>query len=399
MHDVKGERLRQLRTARGMTQQELSDATGGLVTKQSISKYERGKSQPSPKVLRALAEAFGVKTADLFRPPAANVEFVAYRKGSTLGKRKQEQVESLVTRELEKRLRLQDLLGQVRDVDIPVQHWSVSTPADAEQAAEDLRTRWALGHDPIASVTDVLEDRHVYVIPIEAPDTFDGISALAYEDETLIGAAVVCQDGRPGERQRLNLAHELGHLVLDVDSSDDFSEEDAAFRFGAALLVPAEALRRDVGHRRSTIQLQELLLLKRHYGMSMQALLYRMRDLEIISEHHYTQWCIQINKQGWKTSEPQEMEPEQPSWFRRGVLRAFSENLLSRDEAQQMLGEEIEDDSETSALQRRREFMERPLEERREIMERQAEELRQHYEDTIDERDEIQGGDIVEYDE
>lgn len=399
MRDVKGERLRQLRMACGMTQQELSDATGGLVTKQSISKYERGKSQPSPQVLRALADAFGVKTADLFRPPVANVKFVAYRKDSGLRKRKQQQVESLVTRELGKRLRLQDLLGQVRDVDIPVEHWSVSSLDDAEQAAEDLRNRWDLGHDPIASVVDMLEDRHVYVIPIDAPDSFDDISALAYDDDILVAAAVVCQEDRPGERQRLNLTHELGHLVLDVDVSDDLTEEDAAFRFGAALLVPAEALRRDVGRRRRTIQLQELLLLKRHYGMSLQALLYRMRDLDIISEHHYRQWCIQINKQGWKTSEPEKLEPERPTWFRRGVLRAYSEELLSKDEAQQMLGEETDDEGETSALQRRREFMDRPLEERHEIMEHQAEELRQHYEDTLDERDKIRGGDIVEYDE
>ena len=398
MHDVKGERLRQLRTARGLTQQELSNATGGLVTKQSISKYERGKSQPSPQVLRALADAFGVKTADLFRPPVANIEFAAYRKDSGLRKRKQEQVESLVTRKLEKRLRLQDLLGQVRDVDIPAEHWSVSSLDDAEQAAEDLRNRWYLGHDPIANVVDVLEDRHVYVIPIDAPDSFDGISALAYDD-TLVAAAVVCQKDRPGERQRLNLTHELGHLVLDVDTTDDFTEEDAAFRFGAALLVPAEALRRDVGRRRRTIQLQELLLLKRHYGMSLQALLYRMRDLDIISEHHYRQWCTQINKQGWKTSEPEELEPERPTWFRRGVLRAYSEELLSKDDAQQMLGEEIDDEGETSALQQRREFMDRPLEERRKIMAQQAEELKHHYEDTLDEREEIQGGDIIEYDE
>jgi acyl-CoA reductase-like NAD-dependent aldehyde dehydrogenase len=49
-------------------------------------------------------------------------------------------------------------------------------------------------------------------------------------------------------------------------------------------------------------------------------------------------------------------------------------------------------------LERLRKFMELPLEERREILRRQAEELKQHYEDTADERQEWQGGDIVEYD-
>lgn len=380
-----------------MTQQDLSDATGGLVTKQSISKYERGKSQPSPKVLRALADAFGVKTADLFRPLEAIIEFVAYRKTSSLGKRKQEHVESIVTRQLEDRLRLQDLLGQIRDVDLPIRHWNVSSPRGAEQAANELRTLWDLGHDPIANVTSILEDRHVYVIQIDAPDKFDGISALAYKDDAPVAAAVVCQDGRPGERQRLNLAHELAHLVLRVDASDDFDEEDAAFRLGAAFLLPADALIRDVGSRRSTIQLQELLLLKREYGMSMQAILYRMRDLGIISQNHYTEWCIRINKQGWKKSEPNPLPPEQPSWFRRSILRAYSENLLSKDDAERMLGEILEEESEMTELKRRRELMKLPLDERRAIMRRDAQALTQHYEETTDERRELQRGDIIEY--
>lgn len=50
-------------------------------------------------------------------------------------------------------------------------------------------------------------------------------------------------------------------------------------------------------------------------------------------------------------------------------------------------------------LLRRRLFMILPLQKRREIMHRQAEELQQYYEDTLDDRDEIQGGDIVEYEE
>lgn len=56
-------------------------------------------------------------------------------------------------------------------------------------------------------------------------------------------------------------------------------------------------------------------------------------------------------------------------------------------------------DNVPASLQRRREFMERPLAERRKIMERQAEELKEHYEDTIDERDEIQSGEVLVYGE
>jgi Zn-dependent peptidase ImmA (M78 family)/DNA-binding XRE family transcriptional regulator len=381
-----------------MTQQDLADATDGLVTKQSISKYERGKSQPSPEVLRALARAFEVRIADLAREPVADIEFIAYRKSSRLGKRKQEHVQSLVRRELEDRLHVQDLLGQVRDIDLPVKHWNVTSPQDAENAAMELRRLWDLGRDPIANVTSTLEERHIYVISLDAPDKFDGISALAHdESDEPIAAAVACQDGRPGERQRLNLAHELAHLVQRVEESDDFDEEKAAFRLGAAFLVPDRALKRDVGTRRQTIQLQELLLLKQRYGVSMQALLYRMKDLEIISAHHYKQWFIQISKQGWRTSEPEELPRETADWFRRSVLRAYSEELLPKKEAERMLNERIERKAKDDALIRRREFMKLSPEERGKILRKQAEDMASYYEEHKEETDEFQGGDIIEY--
>lgn len=398
MSDIKGKRIRQLRLARGMTQQALADATGGLVTKQSISKYERGKSQPSPVVLRTLADVFGVKTADLFRPPTARIEFVAYRKKSRLGKRTQEQIEHFVRHRLEQRLRLQELIGQLRDIQIPVQQWHVTTLNDAEEAAEALRETWKLGVNPIASVTDVLEDRHVHVISLDAPDSFDGISALAYDNDTPIAAAVVCQADRPGERQRLNLAHELAHLVLDVEASEDFDEEDAAYRMGAAFLAPRDAVFREVGTRRHSIQVQELLLLKRYFGMSMQALLYRMKDLEIISQHHYTQWFKHINKMGWRKSEPEELDSERPTWLRRSVLRAYSEELLSQEEAERLLSESIDDEDTSGPLVKRRALMELPMEERRKILARQAKAAKEHYKQNSEWR-ELQGGDIVDYDD
>lgn len=397
MQDVRGKRIRQLRLARGMTQQQLADATGGLITKQSISKYERGKSQPSSVVLGKLAEVFGVKTADLFREPAARIEFEAYRKFARLGKRKQEQIESIIQRKLEIRLRLQDLLGQLRDVEVPSKMRTVCSLEEAEEAAGVLRDDWDLGRAPIANVTDVLEDHHVHVLSIDVSDDFDGVSVYAYDNGTPLAAAVVCHQGRPGERQRLNLAHELAHLVLDVKETEDFDEEDAAYRMGAAFLAPAGPLLRDVGERRQSLQLQELLILKRHYGMSVQALLYRLKDLGVISQHHFKQWFIHLGKMGWRKEEPEELPAEEPKWLRRSVLRAYSEELLSKEEAERLLGEPVGGEDETpTSLIRRRSFMELPIEERRRILARQAQNLQEHYEEDS-ERKELQAGDITEY--
>ena len=53
-----GERLRQLRRARGMTQQELAEKLH--MTKASVSAYETSGKYPSVEVLRKLAELFRV---------------------------------------------------------------------------------------------------------------------------------------------------------------------------------------------------------------------------------------------------------------------------------------------------------------------------------------------------
>ena len=69
---------------------------------------------------------------------------------------------------------------------------------------------------------DVLEDHHIHVLEIDTSDQFDGIAAVAYDErKNRKAAAVVARQRLPGERQRLDYLHELGHLVLDVSPACD----------------------------------------------------------------------------------------------------------------------------------------------------------------------------------
>lgn len=56
--------LRGLRVGAGMTQQELADKLG--VTHISVSRWETGKSIPSPKHIKEMADMFGVDGKDIF---------------------------------------------------------------------------------------------------------------------------------------------------------------------------------------------------------------------------------------------------------------------------------------------------------------------------------------------
>lgn len=62
---VDGERLRQLRRERALSQRDLSRLTG--IAHDSISQLETGKRDAQPRTIRKLAEALGVKPKELMK--------------------------------------------------------------------------------------------------------------------------------------------------------------------------------------------------------------------------------------------------------------------------------------------------------------------------------------------
>lgn len=402
--DMFDRRLKQIRLARGYTLEELAAKTGGFITKQALSKYEKGKIRPSALVLNKLAEALNTKAATLYREPSVSVEIIAFRKASRLPKKELARIESYVKNALEERIQLQELAGlSVETLDeksarrkntgnrLPVQAMPIKNLEDVETAAETLRSKWNLGLDEISNMTETLENHSVHVIDISTKHKLDGVAAVALVGKNQVKAAAVAnKTGVPGERQRLNLAHELGHLVLDIPKNVD--EEKAAFRFGAAFIAPSEIILNEVGTHRSSIQLEEFFMLKRRFGLSIAALMYRLRNLNVISESYYRRWCIEINKLGWKQREPNEIKTEQSNWLRRVVLRSLSEGFLTAEEAARFLGESVEHEEPFSLIEKKA-FLKLPLEERRKLLAEQAAKLSSVYNENPD-VDGIGGGDF-----
>ena len=373
-----GKRLRRFRVARGMSLGALAAAIDGSVNPQTLSKYERAELQPTTIMLNQIASALGVKSAQLWGEPSCDVEWVAFRKRARLSKREQERIQSFVAEEFEKRVQLQELICKGNTLDISMFGATACNLNDAETAAITLRNTLNLGIDPIANLIDVLEGHHIHIIEVDANEAFDGISAVARDtNENLLAAAIATRSGVPGDRQRLNITPELGHLILKICGNVD--AEKAAFRFGAAFLAPAEQVRRDIGEKRNRIEKNELFYLKRRYGMSIEAMLFRLKDLRIITDAYYRQWCIQINKFGWKKREPLEMPPEKPERFHQQVRRALSEELITETEARQLLNDTVELPSDT-ALSERRRFLQLPQQERHRILSAQAKEMVDFYE-------------------
>jgi len=373
-----GERLNQIRLAQNLTLDALAMKIGGIVTKQALSKYEQNQAQPSPLVLTKLSTALGVKASYFLSPSQVTVKFVAYRKATSLLPREKARVESVVAQCLEDRVRVQTLIGQTKTDFLPWNQLEISSLEDTEIQANHMRAMWDLGASPISNVVGTFEEHQLCVLSIDADEKFDGISALGHDNTgNILAGAIVSRQGVPGERQRLNLTHELGHLVLKVPESID--EEKAAFRFGSAFLVPADRLIKAIGTKRSYINISELLILKKQFGISIQALLHRMLELGIINDSYYRRWCIYINKTGWKKQEPDEMAEEKPQWLNMNLSRLVAEGAINRDEAERMLGTSIDVDEPQNIVQRRA-FLKIPVDKRRQLLAKQAKLLSEYYE-------------------
>ena len=325
-----GERIRGARIAAGLTQESLAQRLrdeGMPITKQAVSNYEAGKRTPSPMALMRVANALGVTPSSLLRKTAASVEWISFRCQSKLGEREKKRIQVLAEREAENRIHLEGILSERPNAAFP-SPIEVATPDEAEEAAMAVRARWGLGDSPIASLVQTAEAKGAIVVSFDRPGVeFDGLSGRVNGSVPLIVANATASS----DRIRFSVAHEIAHLVMNVgDQASVKKEEQLAHRFAGALLAPASGIREGFGSRRRSVGLNELALAKRTFGLSMQALLFRLRDLAIITDGHYSYLCKDLSMRGWRKQEPVSYDGnEEPMKTRQMVSRALAEGIIS----------------------------------------------------------------------
>ena len=328
-----GQRIKQARKANYMSLRNLAERVE--ISPMAISKYERDLDTPSSGVLLRLVQALGVSIDFLFRPMTMTVQLQAYRKHAASGVKAEEAIQMRIQEWLERYLEVESFFpDEQRTVSLTTR--PIRSMDQVEDIALELRTNWSLGLDPIENLTQLLEDQGVKVGLVSGFEHFDACTFIANGIPV-----IVSKDELPGDRQRFNLGHELGHLILDVEKGLD--PEAACHRFVGAFLAPAQAVRFELGSRRTTLDMNELYLLKRKYGLSMQAWIFRAKDLGIISENAATRLFQHFRANGWHRNEPGEALPtERPLRMERMIYRALAEDLISRSRAQELLGEPLQ---------------------------------------------------------
>lgn len=298
-----GEAIRVARHAQGITQEDLADRAG--VTQAALSRWENDLRKPDDDAIAALADALGVtaallKSAD--RIPGAMAVDAHMRRRATAPATAWRRLEARLNMH---RLHTRRLLHEMNlraELSIPLLDPVDTSPSTA---ARVTRMQWRLPTGPVRHLVQWMESAGCLIIEEDfGTSRVDGLA------QWVDGTPVILINSRmPTDRRRLTLAHELGHLVLHSEHMSPDTENEAN-EFAAEFLMPAEVIRPEL--RRLTLgRLQDL---KRHWLVSMQALIERARSLRVLPPADRTRLYKQISARGWRTAEPvsDELPDEKP---------------------------------------------------------------------------------------
>ncbi len=296
-------RLTQARFAAGLSKAKLADLVG--VTPAAIGQYEAQVVSPRRELLPVLARELDVPV-DYFatgrpigRVDGSQAHFRSLRSTTARDRAKAiafiEQVWEL-TFSLEKKVRFPA-------VDLPLID---RDPVDPVSAARKLRERWGLGTKPVKHLTAVAESRGVVV----------SLLTLANADVARVGAFSTSHLARPvvvvtPERAmsvfvyRFTVAHELGHLLLHSEAAPgDHQQEREADQFAAEFLTPHAQI---INLLPRTVNLARLDEISRHWGVSIDSLLLRMKETGSVSDVSIRRGYQKLNQRrssGLETVEP-----------------------------------------------------------------------------------------------
>jgi Zn-dependent peptidase ImmA (M78 family)/transcriptional regulator with XRE-family HTH domain len=323
-----GEAITTARRALGFTQEELAEAAG--VTQAALSRYENDLREPESEALTRLADALGVTV-----PFLRSASSVRGAMAVDAHMRKRATAKATTWRQLEARLNMHRMHVRhlMEEVSLRAQQ-RIPTfdpiDTDAADAARMVRMQWRMPIGPVRSLVRWVEAAGCIVLAEDFGTTrVDGLSQWV-DDYPVMMINVAA----PVDRVRLTVAHELGHLCLHSFEPTLAMEEEAT-RFAAEFLMPEEVIRPQLRN----LTLGRLHDLKREWGTSMQAIIERAYDLQVITSAKRTNLYKSLSNRGWRTREPlsDELPPEAPA-LAQSISEAMADKGLSREEIAEMAG-------------------------------------------------------------
>lgn len=348
------ERIREAREARGYTSEAFAELLG--VTRQALAQYEGGQTLPRPEIMSKIIGETAQPTTFFTtakRHASPNLGHPFWRDLT----RTKTKYRNRTVRRLEWAL---EITKQVeRFVDLPklslpsIQfdtEWPEDVWVDAvEKAATAVRHHWGLGSEPIDHLERHLEANGIVLVQDKVlTDDMDAVSRwqsgrpyILYAEETVSAVRV-----------RYNLAHELGHIILhagvEVNSKNLSKIEKQADRFAGAFLLPQATFAREAFRT----SLNHFLFLKNRWQVSIAAMIYRARDLKILSENQSKYLWRQMNAENIRRKEPLDgiIPIPKPRLLRDAIKLLFESGVQSPKQFQEDLALSARDIAELTTM-------------------------------------------------
>lgn len=320
-------RLSLAKRRRRLTGKALAELTG--LTPVTISRLETAHNEPEPETVDALAKALGFPRAfffgddiDGFEPDAAS-----FRSLTAMSAKEREAAFAAGALAV----LLADWVSERFNLPTP-DLVDLSQERCPEAAARILRQHWALGEQPVGNLIKLLEAKGIRVFSL-------------YEDTKNVDAFSCWRNDVPfvflntfksSEHSRFDAAHELGHLVLHKHGGPQQGRdaEQEANRFASSFLMPSADVLAKIPR---LPPIEQLIKAKKRWRVSLAALGYRLHKLGVMTDWQYRTFCIQLNKRGYRTNEPEPIEREESVIWRKVFSDLWSDKVTKAEVADALL--------------------------------------------------------------
>jgi len=336
------DRLIQTLAARRLTQVQLASMVD--VSPATISKWRAGTQAPERDALERLASVVNVTPEWFTREPGAKLSLPLFRSNASAHAAARAMLEARLAWAQDVAVALMEYVDYPK-VNLPSRDYTDPeeiTNEDIEKAASECRDMWRLGRSAIQDLALAVEGAGVIVVREETGIAqIEGLSAWS----AALGRPLILlsADKNNGYRSRFDLAHEAGHLILHrhiqrtTDNARHKMMEAQAHRFAGAFLLPAETFASEV---RVPPTLDDLLLLKRRWGVSAAAIIIRLKALEMLDEDGTVMLFKRRSARWGAKSEPgdEDRRPEQPRLLRRTIDLLVEEKVMPLDAIPRHIG-------------------------------------------------------------
>lgn len=344
-------RIKEARMARGYSLNDLAEKLD--LTKQIISKYETGLVKIPIENLIKVSELLNFPIAFFYKDKKCTLENSS--EGITFFR-------SLRSTSKKTKISLEQNIEFMKEIYSFIQNYiefpSFDIPEDLnlnykigiddeyiDDVALKLRQYWGLGSKPINNLTNLLLKKGIIITRIELKsEKVDAFSKL-----TSIGIpfVVLGSDKDSAVRSRMDLAHELGHIILHSHLQEHEFEknysviENEAKKFASAFLLPAEEFVKDI----YTTTLDAFVYLKEKWKVSIAGMIVRAHSLNIVSDDQYTYLFKQISMKRWRTKEPLDdiIKFERPNMFKEAIELLIENDIITAGEFLDNIGMDYRD--------------------------------------------------------